>query len=89
MRWARGLYVPLSFSNETEETETKPQRTDFCHPSGPICIKWKHPICIKWKGRFSCFFVFLKYRVEFIQVMGRGGKRVAVEKGRERERVEK
>jgi hypothetical protein len=36
------------------------------------------------------FFFFSQYRIEFIQGMGRGVKRVAeAEKGRERERVEK
>jgi hypothetical protein len=39
---------------------------------------------------FVCFVLFFKYRIEFIQGMGRGAKRVVeAEKGRERKRVEK
>jgi hypothetical protein len=39
------------------------------------------------KGSKTLLFIFFKYRIEFINSMGRGVKRVvAAKKGRERER---
>jgi hypothetical protein len=48
-----------------------------------------HTSTAKSRSLAFCFLFFVLYRIEFIQDMGRGVKRVAeTERGREKERVE-